>query len=413
MITQSAGIGRLFLLNRSLVNSTSFLGSKSTFSKSRGFNLTTSKNVNKSLHKKSLEWTSFSHMHTSSNLCNTDGQKDQSKPQFSSELQEIISKKEAKEANPSNEEDPKSEDEKKGRLANAFSREHGWKVTLALFGGIFTGGAIYALFAWGAPNMDENNKPIKDEYSDLPMITQYPRRAFNAVCNYYSAMKEPSTDKLLPAPLQYPYLQPTYTLVIEMTGLLLHPEWTFNTGWRYKKRPGLDYFLEQIKYPTFEVVLFTREPFLSGHPIVTNLDPQNQIQFRLFRESTNLKNNHYVKDLSFMNRDMNKIIVIDWDEDAYELQPRNALHRLKKWEGEDSDTDLVYLASFLKMIASSGVADVREVLDYYNKEVDPLDTFKINQVKLHEAELKRQQEIDEMKKSKQQNKPAAFSFFRR
>ena len=39
-------------------------------------------------------------------------------------------------------------------------------------------------------------------------------------------MKEPSTDKLLPEPLQYPYLQPTYTLVIEMTGMLLHPEWT-------------------------------------------------------------------------------------------------------------------------------------------------------------------------------------------
>lgn len=34
------------------------------------------------------------------------------------------------------------------------------------------------------------------------------------------------------------------------------------------------------------------------------------------------------------------------------------------------------------MIASSGVSDVREVLDHYNKEIDPLDTFKLNQVKL-------------------------------
>ena len=51
-----------------------------------------------------------------------------------------------------------------------------------------------------------------------------------------------------------------------------------------------------------------------------------------------------------MNRDISKIIVIDWDENAYQLQPRNALHRLKKWEGDESDTDLVYLASFLKSI---------------------------------------------------------------
>lgn len=49
-----------------------------------------------------------------------------------------------------------------------------------------------------------------------------------------------------------------------------------------------------------------------------------------------------------MNRDPSKIIVIDWDEHAYEAQPRNALHRLKKWEGDEQDTDLVYLASFLK-----------------------------------------------------------------
>ena len=56
----------------------------------------------------------------------------------------------------------------------------------------------------------------------------------------------------------------------------------------------------------------------------------------------------FEKDLSFMTRDMSKIIVIDWDEHAYEMQPRNALHRLNKWDGDDSDTDLVYLASFLK-----------------------------------------------------------------
>ena len=39
-------------------------------------------------------------------------------------------------------------------------------------------------------------------------------------------MKDPIQDKLLPDPLQYPYVQPQSTLVIEMTGLLLHPEWT-------------------------------------------------------------------------------------------------------------------------------------------------------------------------------------------
>lgn len=38
--------------------------------------------------------------------------------------------------------------------------------------------------------------------------------------------KDPTSDKLLPEPLQEPYYQPLYTLVIELTGVLVHPEWT-------------------------------------------------------------------------------------------------------------------------------------------------------------------------------------------
>jgi import inner membrane translocase subunit TIM50 len=37
--------------------------------------------------------------------------------------------------------------------------------------------------------------------------------------------KDPTSDKLLPEPLQEPYYQPPYTLVIELTGVLVHPEW--------------------------------------------------------------------------------------------------------------------------------------------------------------------------------------------
>ena len=49
---------------------------------------------------------------------------------------------------------------------------------------------------------------------------------FMSVIFLNQVMKDPIQDKLLPDPLQYPYVQPQYTLVIEMTGLLLHPEWT-------------------------------------------------------------------------------------------------------------------------------------------------------------------------------------------
>ena len=72
-------------------------------------------------------------------------------------------------------------------------------------------------------------------------------------------IKDPSRDQLLPAPLQYPYIQPPYTLVLEMTGVLVHPDWTYKTGWRFKKRPGVDFFLQQVGPPNFEVVIYTAE----------------------------------------------------------------------------------------------------------------------------------------------------------
>jgi len=39
-------------------------------------------------------------------------------------------------------------------------------------------------------------------------------------------IRDPSRDKLLPDPLKEPYYQPPYTLILEMTGVLVHPDWT-------------------------------------------------------------------------------------------------------------------------------------------------------------------------------------------
>lgn len=36
---------------------------------------------------------------------------------------------------------------------------------------------------------------------------------------------EPSSEVLLPDPLPEPYIQPKYTLVLELTDVLVHPEY--------------------------------------------------------------------------------------------------------------------------------------------------------------------------------------------
>lgn len=36
----------------------------------------------------------------------------------------------------------------------------------------------------------------------------------------------------------------------------------YKTGWRYKKRPGTDFFIDQLKYPLFEVVFVSNETMM-------------------------------------------------------------------------------------------------------------------------------------------------------
>lgn len=83
-------------------------------------------------------------------------------------------------------------------------------------------------------------------------------------------------------------------------------------------------------------------------PVMAQIDPKGQyIHYRLFRESTRYRKGKHIKDLSCLNRDLSRVILIDWNPDAASLQPRNAFI-IKRWKGEDSDRELIDLAAFLR-----------------------------------------------------------------
>ncbi|XP_066290189.1 mitochondrial import inner membrane translocase subunit TIM50-like [Branchiostoma lanceolatum] len=266
--------------------------------------------------------------------------------------------------------------------------------TFAMFG---IAGFV-SLVEMGRPLRDENGQVVKDEFSNDVVFVAYFRRAWKEMMGYKTMIEEPSREKLLPDPLQEPYYQPPYTLVLEMTGVLVHPEWTYASGWRFKKRPGLDYFLSQVGPPLFEVVIYTREQGFTAYPLIDSLDPNGYIMYRLFRDATKYMNGHHVKDLSSLNRDMGKVVIVDCDPHAYQLQPSNAVG-LPKWDGNSDDRTLFDLAFFLRTIATSGVEDIRPVLDYYRSEDDPLEAFKRNQARLQEEQARKIEEEAESKKS--------------
>lgn len=198
----------------------------------------------------------------------------------------------------------------------------------------------------GSPSVDDDGVIIEDQFMALPLVKQYIRRTWASMTYYHKVIQEPSRQKLLPDPLKPPYYQPKYTLVLELKDVLVHPDWTYKTGWRFKKRPGVDAFLEKL-VGEYEIVVYTADQGLTVFPILDALDPKGFIMYRLVRDATHFVDGHHVKNLDNLNRDLRKVIVIDWDPNSTKLHPENTFH-VDRWLGNDDDLSLLDLASFLQ-----------------------------------------------------------------
>ncbi|KAJ5667217.1 Mitochondrial import inner membrane translocase subunit tim50 [Penicillium longicatenatum] len=187
--------------------------------------------------------------------------------------------------------------------------------------------------------------------------------------SYY---KDPAFPQLLPD--EDPNLRQPYTLVLSMEDLLVHSEWSREHGWRVAKRPGVDYFLRYLNQ-YYELVLFTTVPSMMADQVLRKLDPYRIIRWPLFREATRYKDGEYIKDLSYLNRDLSKVILIDTKEEHARLQPENAVI-LDKWTGNPKDKTLVALIPFLEYMAGMGVEDVRPVLKSFEGTQIPIEFAK-------------------------------------
>ncbi|XP_077421382.1 mitochondrial import inner membrane translocase subunit TIM50 isoform X2 [Vanacampus margaritifer] len=283
--------------------------------------------------------------------------------------------------------------DKKQKENTAYAK----KMVLRLAGLMGLGGAVSIVYVFGTNSVDEQGNLIPDEFDKEPPVVQQLKRTVKYFQDYRQMIIEPTSPKLLPDPVKEPYYQPPYTLVLELTDVLLHPEWSLATGWRFKKRPGIDYLFQQLA-PLYEIIIFTAETGMTAYPLIDGIDPQGFVLYRLFRDATRYMEGHHVKDVSCLNRDGSKVIVVDCKREAFSLQPFNGV-ALKKWDGDSDDRTLYDLANFLKTIAMSGVDDVRSVLENYSSEDDPIDAFKRRQAQLAQEEEQRVGEWSQQKKS--------------
>jgi len=113
--------------------------------------------------------------------------------------------------------------------------------------------------------------------------------------------------------------------------------------------------------------------------------------YHLFRESTRVVDGKIVKDLSYLNRDLSKVILLDTHPDHAYTHPENAII-LPPWKGHSPNSGgLVGLIPFLESIAFFNTPDVRPVLTAYRDK-----DIAVEYAKHEKAE--KQKFLDEMKK---------------
>ena len=120
------------------------------------------------------------------------------------------------------------------------------------------------------------------------------------------------------------------------------------------KRPGVDEFLlEMAKH--YEIVIYTASLNKYADPLLDLLDPHRVIRYRLFRESCAYFEGNYVKDLSLLDRDLSKTIIIDNSPSSYMFHPENAID-CSSFIDDPRDRELDQIGAFL-----AGIKDVKDV----------------------------------------------------
>ena len=110
-------------------------------------------------------------------------------------------------------------------------------------------------------------------------------------------------------------------------------------------RPGVENFLKSLS-PFFEIIVFTAASQNYADHVLDHIDPDHIIKYRLYRESCTQFNGVFVKDLSRLGRDLQKVIIIDNSPAAYMLQPYNAI-AITDWFDDQLDTELDSILDFL------------------------------------------------------------------
>ncbi|PVU96928.1 hypothetical protein BB561_000874 [Smittium simulii] len=262
-----------------------------------------------------------------------------------------------------------------------------------MFYGLAFGLFVSSLGYFGQPyDSEELEKGMSDDETD-GAITQIFKRMYNRSVDSKKFFSEPASTKLLPDLLPN---QPAYTLVLSLDDLLVKATWDKQYGWRIAKRPHLDAFLAYMS-SLYEIVIFSDQPSYITEPILEKLDPFGYITYKLYKEQTRHVDGKNIKDLSLLNRDLSKVILLDTDPEDYSSHQENSI-KVPTFKGDPSDTWLLRAAPLFEYIYMIEAPDVRQVLEKH-KDGDVVENYN----KWEESVIK---QLKDDWENKNKNKPS-------
>ena len=214
-------------------------------------------------------------------------------------------------------------------------------------------------------NENKNNNTHSSKSTDTEFSSDNPsenQQDHNLTSELLPQVDIEDMDKLclvvdLDETLVHSSINPTghYDLVLTLHDPCINPKRKTNTNSLVTVyvnfRPGAEDFIVNLA-PLYEMVFFTTSGKEYADLVIDKLDPCHLVKHRLFRENCTELGGNFVKDLSRMNRDLDRIIIIDNNPISYMLQPGNAI-AISSWFEDQKDKELSILQQFLIRNASA------------------------------------------------------------
>ncbi|KAL4975441.1 NLI interacting factor-like phosphatase-domain-containing protein [Aspergillus desertorum] len=135
------------------------------------------------------------------------------------------------------------------------------------------------------------------------------------------------------------------------------------------KRPHCDEFLRKIS-KWYKLVVFTASVQEYADPVIDWLEQERKyFQARYYRQHCTLRNGAYIKDLSSIEPDLSRVMILDNSPMSYIFHEDNAIP-IEGWINDPTDNGLLHLIPMLE--ALQYVTDVRAFLALRRGEADAL-----------------------------------------